>query len=1177
VKDTAAGSSVGSLYGNVALLAGGDISVQGSTVAAQAGDVTLRGRSILITEAQTRTSDELDTQFRQSGLTVSLGGTLINTVNTLQQAYSNAKATDDPRMKALAGMSAALAVVDAVNAVRKGNQPIDNGDGTTTDPNAADKLGGVSLNVSLGASRSNSTSASVAQGGLASTLAAGGNLTLIATGDLNSLPATGAGNITVTGSDLKAGNNVLLDAQGDITLQAAQHASTTSTTNSSSSASVGVSVSLGAKTGVSANANLSRVSGFSEGTSVSQRNAQVVAGNLLTITSRQNTTLAGAVASAEKIQATVGGDLKLESLQDTATYKGQQKSAGVGVSVPLYGPGSASVSLNVSNAQVQGDYASVQQQSGLFAGDGGFNVTVTGNTSLVGGAITSSQAAIDAGKNNLSTGTLNFSDIANRDVFKSSGYSVGVTLGGGNKPGFSGGMGSTGGSQASITTSGISQGSITITGSGADLSGLDRSQLTPEQAGATSSALNRAWNGAQLMADTQAQVAITAAALPRVAQEIGNLAAAKTQPIDDANRYQALKDRQAQGTATPAELAWLSQMELAGYSPAKAEQVLADPKSQEDYANWKEGGAYRVAAHAALGALGGGIAGALGSATTAGAATALNDLQNVLELELLRIGASDAAALNTAQLVSGLAAGALGWTAGGSVGSLTGMSEDFNNRQLHKEELSLAAKLAAKSAGKFTETDIANLLRASGLRGGSKSGADESVLTGMLLDAAATQDAAQRKALIYDTFAQFRMGADGKTLVQVLPNMALVDPALIQFVVSNTGGASSPYVDLVRYLQSSPLETAKVGSDGLRRADFVANGKTFNLVIADCPAASCQTTDLIANFGLSSADQAALDAYRVAQQRQLAKDGAKLVLGLAVGAMAPPTLLGTAAAGAVIGGGGSVIDQTVDKGSVELTATVVPAIAGAVLAPATLVAANYVGEAIIAYGKTLDELVASKLVSQAQADAYLAAQKAARIENNFYRDSESYFSANWKDLKTQTDLLRSRVSDLVDANGKPLGNAAVAEIGVYGQGTASVQAHSRIGNDVDSNRDGFVSLPPEDKRILRPLQSPEDPISRREVDTEFKILEDFAQKHIDNQNVQGYINLFTERAPCASCSNVIEEQFAKLFPGVDVRIYHNNGQVTIYKAGVPSIVKMPAKNGNLWPTSPDLQSPPSKP
>ncbi|HRK57953.1 MAG TPA: hypothetical protein PLQ67_10595, partial [Burkholderiaceae bacterium] len=65
-------------------------------------------------------------------------------------------------------------------------------------------------------------------------------------------------------------------------------------------------------------------------------------------------------------------------------------------------------------------------QSGFFAGDGGFQVNVQGDTTLVGGAITSTQAAIEQGLNALSTRTLKTSDLQNHAYASAS--SSGVSL-----------------------------------------------------------------------------------------------------------------------------------------------------------------------------------------------------------------------------------------------------------------------------------------------------------------------------------------------------------------------------------------------------------------------------------------------------------------------------------------------------------------------------------------------------------------------------------------------------------------------------------------------------------------------------------------------------------------------------------------------------------------------------
>jgi filamentous hemagglutinin len=57
------------------------------------------------------------------------------------------------------------------------------------------------------------------------------------------------------------------------------------------------------------------------------------------------------------------------------------------------------------------DYASVTDQSGIFAGNGGFDITVGNHTQLNGGVIASGATS---DKNRLDTGTLGWNDIRNK-------------------------------------------------------------------------------------------------------------------------------------------------------------------------------------------------------------------------------------------------------------------------------------------------------------------------------------------------------------------------------------------------------------------------------------------------------------------------------------------------------------------------------------------------------------------------------------------------------------------------------------------------------------------------------------------------------------------------------------------------------------------------------------------
>ncbi|WP_241627307.1 hypothetical protein [Rosenbergiella epipactidis] len=73
-------------------------------------------------------------------------------------------------------------------------------------------------------------------------------------------------------------------------------------------------------------------------------------------------------------------------------------------------------------------YDSVQEQTVLFAGKGGFDVKVGEHTQLNGAVIGSTASAEH---NRLETGTLGFSDIENQAAYKVEHQSVGASTGGG--------------------------------------------------------------------------------------------------------------------------------------------------------------------------------------------------------------------------------------------------------------------------------------------------------------------------------------------------------------------------------------------------------------------------------------------------------------------------------------------------------------------------------------------------------------------------------------------------------------------------------------------------------------------------------------------------------------------------------------------------------------------------
>jgi filamentous hemagglutinin len=231
--------------------------------------------------------------------------------------------------------------------------------------------------------------------------------------------------------------------------------------STNSSVSVGIVLQLGKSGGgLGFMGSVSAGKGNSNGHKTTYTNTHVTGTDSVSIKSGSDTNVKGATVEGKQVTATVGGNLNIESLQDTATYA--EKNQQIAVS-GMVGAG-MSGNLNFAKGNITSSYASVTEQSGLKAGDGGFTVNVKGNTDLKGGAITSTQAAIDQNKNNFQTGgPLTTSDIQNKASYEAKSVSVSLAAGGTPLPNqglaaaLSGaGMGKDSGSISSTTTAGIS-------------------------------------------------------------------------------------------------------------------------------------------------------------------------------------------------------------------------------------------------------------------------------------------------------------------------------------------------------------------------------------------------------------------------------------------------------------------------------------------------------------------------------------------------------------------------------------------------------------------------------------------------------------------------------------------------------------------------------------------------
>ncbi|HZG21535.1 MAG TPA: hemagglutinin repeat-containing protein [Herbaspirillum sp.] len=287
------------------------------------------------------------------------------------------------------------------------------------------------------------------------------------------------------------------------------------------------------------NASGSGSRGRGDGSDVEQVNTHVEAGNKVKLESGADTTVRGAVVAGKRVEVEVGGDLNIASLQDSSTYRSRQQAVGGSISA---GAGKSGGSVNGSLSRVEGDFASVTEQSGIRAGDEGFRVDVTGNTDLKGAKIASTDKAAAEGRNSLSTATLTQSDIENRSRYKAEGISAGTGVDGakGSLAGIGVGIGSAGGNERSATRSGISQADIKITDDAAQQA---RTGKSAEQTIASintdvssdrdsSAKLTKTWNAQALQADVQAQAQIMEMFGKNVAKEIGNYATRQVDELD---------------------------------------------------------------------------------------------------------------------------------------------------------------------------------------------------------------------------------------------------------------------------------------------------------------------------------------------------------------------------------------------------------------------------------------------------------------------------------------------------------------------------------------------------------------------------------------------------------------------------------------------------------------------
>lgn len=376
---TQVGSTLASTGGSLTLAAGDTAHLTTADIFGRQG-VTLTGQEVLVDGATNEAHEKRTHEESRSGLSLSLSNSAISAGETFRGAVRTAQSRDN---KTLQG----LELVDAGRNLRKdlkGKSPAD--------------VTSVGLHVGIGSSSFKQESEVNQQTYAGGRMMSAGDVTVRAESSQEN-----KGNLTVVGESIQ-GKNVSLTASGAVRLQAGTNEETIRDSYQSHGASIGASF-YGGLTSIDASYGKMKDQGTT--TRVTHTGSHVTAQDSLMTSSGKDTTLVGSQLQGQSVTVKTGGNLHIESVQDSETYRGNRSSAGISLEAK-------SGNASYSRGKTTSDYASVTEQAGIYAGNQGYEVDVNKDTQLKGAVIASTA---DANRNHLTTGTLHLEDIQNKAAY----------------------------------------------------------------------------------------------------------------------------------------------------------------------------------------------------------------------------------------------------------------------------------------------------------------------------------------------------------------------------------------------------------------------------------------------------------------------------------------------------------------------------------------------------------------------------------------------------------------------------------------------------------------------------------------------------------------------------------------------------------------------------------------
>lgn len=311
-QTTRSGSMIGSLEGNVSMIAGGDVTLSGSDVLAGraaddvlglGGNIAIQGKNVTINPAEETERYRASQSSRSSGVSATLTGTPIDTIRNLQQVSNGSGSSAEKAGGYIKELGAASLTLPGIN-------------------------------VGYGSSKSQGSVAVDTTTQRGSSLNAAGNVSIRAT----------EGDITVAGSSIAAGGTATLDAQRHVMLLTSVDTQSNDQNGSSSTKQYGASsISLGDMfRHIQGGPNSSgvRMSPYNSGNSEGSSNQQVIGqtgsainADKINLVSREgDITLQGAQVAAENalnVLAQKGG-IELLPGEITRSWQETQRSKQIG-------------------------------------------------------------------------------------------------------------------------------------------------------------------------------------------------------------------------------------------------------------------------------------------------------------------------------------------------------------------------------------------------------------------------------------------------------------------------------------------------------------------------------------------------------------------------------------------------------------------------------------------------------------------------------------------------------------------------------------------------------------------------------------------------------------------------------------------------------------------------------